>query len=89
MGLPEAMALIEQARVRIGISPVPSPIGPIALTCSFGLAAWTKGTGIEEALRQADTALYAAKAAGRNQIKQSDGKPAETLSRLLRSGRRN
>jgi hypothetical protein len=47
------------------------------------------GTGIEEALRQADTALYAAKTAGRNQIKQSDGKPAETLSQLLRSGRRN
>ncbi len=89
MGLPEAMALIEQARVRIGISPVPSPIGPIAMTCSFGLAAWPKGTDIDEALRQADEALYAAKAAGRNQIKQSDGTPAETLSRLLRSARRN
>jgi diguanylate cyclase (GGDEF)-like protein len=89
MGLPEAMALIEQARVRIGISPVPSPIGPIAMTCSFGLAAWPKGMDIDEALRQADEALYAAKAAGRNQIKQSDGTPAETLLRLLRSARRN
>ncbi len=87
--LPEAMILIDQARVRIGISPVPSPIGPIALTCSFGLATWPRGTGIDEVLRLADTALYAAKAAGRNQIKQSDGKPAETLSQLLRSGRRN
>ena len=87
--LPEAMALIDQARVRIGISPVPSPIGPIALTCSFGLAAWPWGTGIDEALRQADTALYAAKAAGRNQIRQDEGKPAGRLSRLLRSGRRS
>lgn len=88
MPLPEAMSLIDQARVRIGISPVPSPIGPIALTCSFGVAPWPRGTDIDEALRQADTALYAAKAAGRNQVRQAEGKPAGALSRLLRSGGR-
>ncbi|MCU0885042.1 MAG: GGDEF domain-containing protein [Beijerinckiaceae bacterium] len=86
--LADAMTLIEQARVRISISPVPSPIGPIALTCSFGLAAWPRGTSIDEALRQADTALYAAKAAGRNQTRQSEARPAGALSRTLRSDRR-
>lgn len=40
----------------------------IALTCSFGVAAFLQGEPLESLMERADKALYRAKAAGRNQV---------------------
>ena len=39
---------------------------PLSLTCSFGISEWQAGDDIDQLLRRADTALYAAKMRGRN-----------------------
>ncbi len=41
----------------------------LTVTASFGVSALTTATGLAEAYRQADLALYTAKNAGRNQVK--------------------
>jgi two-component system, cell cycle response regulator len=39
---------------------------PLSLTCSFGISEWQAGDDIDQLMRRADTALYAAKMRGRN-----------------------
>jgi diguanylate cyclase len=41
---------------------------PIAVTASFGMTALDPGVGITESIARADSAMYAAKAAGRNRV---------------------
>lgn len=43
-------------------------VKPLSLTCSVGVAMIRKGHGFEAILGQVDSALYAAKGAGRNQV---------------------
>jgi two-component system cell cycle response regulator len=38
----------------------------LSLTCSFGISEWQAGDDIDQLMRRADTALYAAKMRGRN-----------------------
>jgi two-component system cell cycle response regulator len=64
-------ARAEEIRKAIGQRPVPTSSGPISITLSLGLLLsneWGK-LPAEELLREADAALYAAKAAGRNCVK--------------------
>ncbi|MDT4870732.1 Diguanylate cyclase DgcM [compost metagenome] len=42
------------------------------VTASFGCASWREGESADELLRRVDTAVYAAKQAGRNQIRIAD-----------------
>jgi diguanylate cyclase (GGDEF)-like protein len=69
-----AMGVAERVRARIEAVPVQverrtGGTGDIAVTASIGVAA-TRGAGVEldDLLRAADSALYAAKAAGRNAV---------------------
>jgi two-component system cell cycle response regulator len=66
-----ALARAEEIRKAISQRPVPSSRGPIPVTMSLGLLLnqeWGRRP-VEELLHEADAALYAAKAAGRNCVK--------------------
>jgi diguanylate cyclase (GGDEF)-like protein len=59
-------ARIEAVRTAIAITPLITPAGPWHLTASFGIAAQAPGESASRMITRADTALYAAKQAGRN-----------------------
>jgi two-component system cell cycle response regulator len=66
-----AVARAEEIRKAISQKPVPSSSGPVPITMSIGLVLsqeWGPQPA-EELLHEADAALYAAKAAGRNCVK--------------------
>jgi diguanylate cyclase (GGDEF)-like protein len=68
---PYALASAEEIRKAIAQTPVPSASGPIPVSMSVGLLLsqdWGR-LPVEELLQEADGALYAAKAAGRNCVK--------------------
>lgn len=62
-----AYAIIERLRVRIASERWPA--GPDQVTVSAGLVTMAGGDKIEDALRRADEALYAAKHGGRNALR--------------------
>jgi diguanylate cyclase (GGDEF)-like protein len=66
-----AFARAEEIRKAIAQRPVPSSSGPIPITMSLGLLVSQEwgARPVEELLREADGALYAAKEAGRNCVK--------------------
>jgi diguanylate cyclase (GGDEF)-like protein len=51
---------------------IPGGRDTATLSCSFGVSEWQHGDTIDEMLRRADVALYAAKAGGRNRVVVSD-----------------
>lgn len=64
-----ARAAAERMRQRLGEKPIPLPDGGTTrVTVSVGGAVARPEESFEHALRRADTALYAAKAAGRNRV---------------------
>lgn len=65
--LEEACALVNRLREKLAGTPVVTEKGEISITISIGLA-MLGSTSAKESLNQADEALYAAKAAGRNQM---------------------
>jgi diguanylate cyclase (GGDEF)-like protein len=71
----EAEELAERLRAAIAATPVAG----LDVTMSFGVAATQEGTTIPQAMLTADTALYAAKDAGRDcvrTVRDADGVPA-------------
>jgi diguanylate cyclase (GGDEF)-like protein len=78
-----AVSRAENLRAKISGRPVQTAANPVSVTISIGLALSTEFTEctVEEIMHQADMALYAAKAAGRNCVRVARpsgiGKPAE------------
>jgi len=70
--LPSAMETAERLRREVLGLQVHADSHVITLTCSFGVSEWQNGESIDELLRRADMALYAAKAAGRNRVVAAD-----------------
>lgn len=64
----DAVAVAERVRAAVANEPVGTDLGPIEVRVSVGVAtAATGATSLRSLLSQADAALYAAKANGRNQ----------------------
>lgn len=64
-----ALALAERLRAAIAARTVPLPGGPLRCTASLGVSApCTTHADLERGAGEADRALYAAKAAGRNRV---------------------
>lgn len=64
-------AAIEGLRVAVAETPLITPTGPWRLTASFGLAERAADEPPTRLITRADTALYAAKQAGRNRIERA------------------
>lgn len=64
----EAGLLLAQA-IRAATTTMPDLPYDLKVTASFGISPLTSAAGLAEAYRQADTALYSAKNAGRNRVK--------------------
>lgn len=65
----------EQVRIAISSFPIPTTSGPISVSMSVGaitIENWEKALPIELFLKQADDALYQAKAAGRDKVVYAD-----------------
>lgn len=65
---PEATRRADDVRARCARLAVPTDREPVRLTLSAGVATLTPGGSADDMLRAADDAMYAAKAAGRDQV---------------------
>ena len=83
-------ALITAERLRLSVAAlrIPVRLNHLTFTASFGIAVLHPGDTLEDALRRADQALYAAKLAGRNRIvlePEPLPEPVSSLSNELQS----
>lgn len=67
----QARVVCERVRIRLEEAAIPYAGDTLRATVSVGIASLVPGQSCEEALRTADTALYSAKQAGRNQSAQA------------------
>ena len=71
---PEAQVMAERLRDRVHSLPLVQDDLQLALTVSIGVAEWQgRDDSLAQLLGRANAALYQAKAAGRNQVRASDG----------------
>ena len=64
----DAASLCEAMRVAVAATSLPQINPDLTVTCSFGAGEWRRGESIDDALKRADVALYAAKSGGRNRV---------------------
>ncbi len=67
--LQDARALAERLRRAVALAPFETPVGPVGVTVSIGVAACKAGDGVAHLMRRADAAMYAAKRAGRDRVR--------------------
>ena len=70
--LADGAELAEELRLRIAALRFDTDKGPMTLTCSFGVSERKPGDSIDDLLKRADVALYAAKSSGRNRVVTTD-----------------
>ena len=70
--LVEGITAAETLRAAMMALVFDTPAGPLTLTCSFGVSEWQDGDSIDQLLKRADVALYAAKTGGRNRVIATD-----------------
>lgn len=64
----DALVVVERIRQSLEALTVECEEGQVAFTASFGVTGLLPDTPVEESMHRCDTALYAAKRAGRNRI---------------------
>jgi diguanylate cyclase (GGDEF)-like protein/PAS domain S-box-containing protein len=69
VGLDDAQALAERLRRSITSLPIDTLVGPVDITVSVGVASYDLADDTARLLKRADGAMYAAKRAGRDQVK--------------------
>ncbi|MGE4291229.1 MAG: diguanylate cyclase [Desulfovibrio sp.] len=67
-GLAEAVQTAEKLRSCVATQDLPTSVGGLRITVSFGVATLRPDEGLDQALLRADKALYKAKQAGRNRV---------------------
>jgi diguanylate cyclase (GGDEF)-like protein len=88
-GAKAALAVAEKIRNAVARCRVEGETGPVRFTASFGVAALDgSDIDVDQMLKRADTALYAAKAAGRNNCQMWHEQQPESglLRRVLKAG---
>jgi diguanylate cyclase (GGDEF)-like protein len=70
--LGEGAAIAEQLRASMAALRFETANGPMTLTVSFGVSERKPGDSIDDLLKRADVALYAAKTSGRNRVVTAD-----------------
>lgn len=70
--LVETAAVAEDLRQRVRSIEIATPTDPISITCSFGVSEWQGDEPVDQFLKRADLALYAAKKAGRDRVVVAD-----------------
>ena len=68
----DGVALAERLRAAIAALRLDTANGALTLTCSFGVSEHKAGESIDDLLKRADVALYAAKTGGRNRVVAAD-----------------
>jgi diguanylate cyclase (GGDEF)-like protein len=66
--LDSAVVVAERIRKRVESTPVVFEGTQIWITCSLGVSSFSDGDGLDQLIARADTALYRAKASGRNRV---------------------
>ena len=78
--LAEGARLAEELRHRIAALRFDTDTGPLTLTCSFGVSERKPDDTIDDLLKRADVALYAAKTSGRNRVVTADAGGTVTVA---------
>jgi len=76
--LDAGLALAEDLRAKMAALTFDTDRGKLTLTCSFGVSEWEEGENIDQLLKRADAALYAAKTSGRNRVVAARGALAKS-----------
>jgi diguanylate cyclase (GGDEF)-like protein len=70
--LSDGVAHAERLRARLAALTFDTTSGTLTLTCSFGASERKAGESIDDLIKRADVALYAAKTGGRNRVVAAD-----------------
>jgi two-component system, cell cycle response regulator len=81
--LGEAAAIAERLRARMAALRFDTAKGEVTLTCSFGVSERHAGESIDDLLKRADVALYAAKTSGRNRVIAADSVTRRKMAHAL------
>lgn len=82
LSLGDASAIAELLRGRMSALKFATEHGAMTLTCSFGVSERHAGESIDDLLKRADVALYAAKTSGRNRVIAADNLPRGNVHAL-------